>query len=142
MVAPTSRSPTLACGNGEPSRDMTLTRPEFCELYEPYSVPPRGVGFCVGFAVTNSSLNSLDAPTTRALLSWTRMPSSDSNRSSAYVVGARVSGSRLPVGAYADGMVASSSTTGAGSGLPVEIVDHRGAVSSVIDWPPADEPPG
>ncbi len=47
-----------------------------------------------------------------------------------------------PVGAYASGTAFSSTTTGAGTALPVETVVITGLVISVSDWLPEEVPPG
>lgn len=59
-------------------------------------MPPRRVGFSLGFTVTQISSYAVVAPVTRVSANSTREPSSASYRSSAYRDGSRGSASIAP----------------------------------------------
>ncbi len=78
-MAPLRLSPTFAVGKSATApRDWIWSRPVFCEVYAPYTVPPRRLSFSSGFTVTHSSVYGSVAVTTRAFSTWTFMPSRDS----------------------------------------------------------------
>jgi hypothetical protein len=128
-------SPTFTPGL-LPSAGTTSTRPDGIAFSAVISVPPRGVAACAGLVVTNCSPKLLDGPTTRASSTSTRMPSRDSQKSSADRDGSTGVDSMLPPprsGAYVSGRVAGVISSGAGSALPCERTIVVGVPISVID---------